>query len=537
MKAWSFASVTIVAASILTCLLAAAPDARAAVSYLTERGEAARAVDSIIAATGRSPRLLAVRLTDRNVAVELQGEHASKDIEEWRIGFVRRFFFDFETTVGPRPSDTPGLVADVSAGFFRRDEIALEQVPEVVARAIAYARLEDEARVQSIEIARQVSILPEPAYGEIGWSIYVTSGRESATVRADAAGNIIGGDLSNTNRARRMDLLTDAAWPKQEAMTALAAIFGDDRRLREFTVRPRALSVSADHPSIAGRKEDYTWTISGVTRSPLLSPLVHGASTAELFSLKDVDLNGLERIRKIARREWGNDKARLEAMTLRRERAVRGGTELRWVMHFDDAVNGRADGNGTVEVTPDGTVRQVDLPESRRPKPDRLAPQAVADTLRRIAAEFPKAARFVELGFEADETRILAEDPNRPGAMAEFMADDTHIARSAMRMPWEEEFRPERLFTMDAVEAFTDSGRLAEFRARAYRRLGVDERAMPIAGYTFAIGQAMGPDGTYMVPSPDGRLTMEIRVASRDGQRTGRVTYASSGEEIDVVMP
>ena len=60
---------------------------------------------------------------------------------------------------------------------------------------------------------------------------------------------------------------------------------------------------------------------------------------------------------------------------------------------------------------------------------------------------------------------------------------------------------------------------------------------MPVSRYTFAIGQAMGPDGTFTVPSPDGRLTLEIRVASPDGQRTGRVTYASSGEEIDVKMP
>ena len=40
-----------------------------------------------------------------------------------------------------------------------------------------------------------------------------------------------------------------------------------------------------------------------------------------------------------------------------------------------------------------------------------------------------------------------------------------------------------------------------------------------------------------MVPSPDGKVTLEIRVEGNDGWKGGRVTYSSTGDTIDVVTP
>ena len=74
------------------------------------------------------------------------------------------------------------------------------------AKSIRYVALEGGGAVQSIEISRRVNLLPTPSYGDIRWAIYVASPRESATVYADAEGTIIGGDLSNTNRARQRDI-------------------------------------------------------------------------------------------------------------------------------------------------------------------------------------------------------------------------------------------------------------------------------------------------------------------------------------------
>lgn len=536
MRAWTITA-SALAAGLCIALFAAAANA-AESSYIADAGEATRAVDEIIAQTGRSPRLQAIELTDRRITVDLQGKR-SADIDEWQIGRVTRLFMEFETTVGPRASSSPGLVNDVESGFFDRKAIDLDIVPDIAARAVTYADLDDEAHVQSIEISRDVTILPQPAYGDVRWSIYVTSGRESATIRADAAGKITGGDLANTNRARNMDLLADANWPQKQAMDALMAAIGGDRRLRDLTVRPRALSVAADHPTVAGRKEDYSWTISGVTRSPLLSPLVHGASAEELFSLSDVDLSSLAKIRNTAKREWGNDKARLEYMTLKRVAELPGGPEMRWIVYFNDldAEGGIAASAGSIEITPDGEVRKVNRPPSHASEADWLDPGMVAATFERLSQEFGTGARFAEITFDREKARILAEDPDREEAMAEFVAGPAQMSRSDRLMPWDAEFRAERLFPLDALGAFTRSEKLAGFKKRAYALLGIDEKSMPLSRYTFAIGQTMGPDGSFRVPSPDGRPTLEVRVESADGQKIGRVTFASDGREIDVAAP
>ncbi len=528
----------LVAAGLFALFLSVAPPARADSSYIADPGEAVRALDAIAAEAGGSLRLYALELSDGRLTVEIGGKRKT-ELDEWQIGRVKRLFFEFETTVGPRPVRAAGLVGDIEGGFFDRSEIALDKVADVAANAIAYARLDEEAHVQSIEIARAVEILPEPAYGPIRWSIYVTSGRESAIVRADAAGNIIGADLANTNRARNMDLLGDGDWPHREARDALFAVFGDERRLRDLTVRPRAISVTADHAATPGRKEDYNWTISGVTRSPLLSPLMHGASEDELFSLKEVDFTALARIRAIARTAWGHESAKLEYMTLRRVSETPGRPELRWIVTFtelgDDA--GGAGMSGTVEVTPEGAVRKVVLPAGHAPAADWLAPKTIAATLGRIGKDFGPDGRFAEIVFDAGKARILGEDPARPGAMAGFEADAGGIARVRKLMPWDEQYRKERFFDLEALAVFTQADRLADFTARTYRRLQVDEETMPGIRYAFAIGQIMGPDGTYMVPSPDGRPTLQVRLESADGSRVGRVVFDSSGKEIDVRMP
>lgn len=530
---------TFLATWFFLLFLACAP-ARAAESYITGPGEAARAAGRIAEALGRAPEVHTLRITDGQVNLLIRGGAQPGDVEEWQVRQATRLvFFETEVVSGPSPRPAPAMVAELSGGLFPLDAVALAKADQVAAGAIAFAKLEDGASVQSIEIARQVNLLPSPAYGDIRWSVYVASPHESATVYADAGGTIVGADLSNTARARAMDFIRDEDWPKRAALESLVSVLGNKPVVRDVTIYPKSLQVKADHPDLPETTIGYSWDISGLTRSPIVSPMFPGTAQEPAFSLGDVDLDRLGTIRDAAREAWGNSRSTLNYMMLRLFSGGPGKPELRWTVHFTDQ-GGAKDGksfsdSGSIELTTDGTIRAANLPAARRPKRNWLEPGTMLERLAVIDKQFGGNARFAELGISRDSMQILAEVPDRPGTMRSYTASDRGITAMTMTMPWDAEFRPERLFRIDDL-VFFSAEKLKELTARTFSRLHVGPQMAP-ARYTFSIGQAMGPDGTFMVPSPDGKVTLEIRLENPDGWKGGRVTYSSTGQEIDVVMP
>lgn len=165
-------------------------------SFITMPGEAKRAVEAILAEIGAAPKVFSIRIEDNAVTIQVQGTARPSDVDEWRFTSKNLFAFNFERTSGPKPVRPASFVNDVTAGFFDISTVAIDRVSDVVNAAVARAALEDVARVSAIEIARQISILPNPSFGNVQWSISLGTGRESATVYAAPDGTIIGGDLS-----------------------------------------------------------------------------------------------------------------------------------------------------------------------------------------------------------------------------------------------------------------------------------------------------------------------------------------------------
>lgn len=527
----------ILAAWLALAAFAALP-ARAAESYLAA-GEAARAAGRVTEALGGKPQVHTIRITGREVTMLVAGSRPG-DVDEWAVRQATRLlFFASETVSGPSAKPAPAIVADTASGFFPMEAVALDKASTVAASAIAYARLEGEASVASIEIARRVYLLPSPSYGDIRWSIYVASARESATVYADAAGTIVGGDLSNTARARAMDFLKDDDWPKEAALSSLIGAIGGKPVVRDVTIYPKSVQVKADHPNLPDNAVGYSWNLSGVSRSPVTSPLFFGTAQQPALSLADVDFAPIAKIRENAIKAWGNEKSTLNYMMLRLFSDGPGKPEQRWTLHFTDwgqpGELALFSNGGTVELTADGTVRLADLPPSRRPKRNWLEPAATIEALAAIGEQFGSNARFAEIVISDDSMSILAEVPDKPGTMRDYRASDRGLNASSMMMPWDAEFRPERLYRMDDL-AFFSAQKLNELIARTFSRLQVGSE-MALTRYTFSIGQIMSPDGSFMVPSPDGKVTLEIRLEAADGWKGGRVTYSSAGEEIDIVMP
>ena len=526
-------------AAWLALLLLAGLPARAAESYLTGPGEAARAVGRVTEELGKAPEIHTIRITEKEVNLIVQGA-GTGDVNEWRVRRATRLlFFEAEIVSGPSARSAPAMVSDLASGLFSLDAIPLAKADQIATRAIGYAKLEGGGTVESIEISRRVNLLPTPSYGDIRWAIYVASPRESATVYADAAGTIIGGDLSNTNRARLMDFFRDEDWPKEAALESLASVIGNRPVIRDLTVYPKSVQVKADHPSLPETTVGYSWDISGVTRSPITSPMFPGTSALPGFSISDVDLSKLSMIRDKAKAAWQNDKSTMSYMMLKLSTDGPAKPELRWVVHFTDLGQPGEmtlfTASGTVELTTDGTVRVANLPDARKPKRNWLDPATTLETFGAVSEQFGKNARFAEISVSRDSMRILAEVPDTPGTMRDYNVNDRGVTASSMMMPWDSDFRPERLYRMSDL-AFFSAEKLGELTARTFTRLHVGSE-MAVARYTFSIGQLMSPDGSFMVPSPDGKVTLEIRLEAADGWKGGRVTYSSTGEEIDVVMP
>ena len=528
-----------VLAAWLALLVLACPPARAAESYITGPGEAARAAARVAEALGRTPQIHTIRITEKDVNLVVEGA-GTGEVDAWQVRQgTSLFFFEAETVGGPSARSAPAMVADLASGLFPLDAIPLAKADQVATRAIGYAKLEGGGTVQSIEISRRVNLLPTPSYGDIRWAIYVASPRESATVYADAEGTIIGGDLSNTRRARQMDFLKDEDWPKQAALESLASVIGDKPVIRDVTIYPKSVQVKADHPTMKETTVGYSWDISGVTRSPITSPMFPGTSALPGFSLGDVDLSRLSMIRDKAKEAWQNDKSTMSYMMLRLSTDGPGKPELRWVVNLTDLGQPGEmtlfTASGTVELTTDGTVRAANLPDARKPKRNWLNPAMTWQTFGTIGERFGKNARFAEISVSKDSMSILAEVPDTPGTMRDYNVSDRGITASSMMMPWDAEFRPERLFRMGDI-AFFSAEKLDALTARTFTRLQVGPE-MTVARYTFSVGQMMSPAGSFMVPSPDGKVTLEIRLEAGDGWKGGRITYSSTGEEIDIVMP
>ena len=501
-------------------------------SFITMPGEAKRAVEAILAEIGAAPKVFSIRIEDNAVTIQVQGTARPSDVDEWRFTSKNLFAFNFERTSGPKPVRPASFVNDVTAGFFDISTVAIDRVSDVVNAAVARAALEDVARVSAIEIARQISILPNPSFGNVQWSISLGTGRESATVYAAPDGTIIGGDLSQTNRARTLDLITTDDWPQDQAIRDLTAVVGEARRIREVTVYNQHIGIVVDHPTAVEKTQDYSWNLSGVTTMGILTPKFPGIGDGGLFSMADLDLKSLGKIRAATLQAWGNPEARIVYFMLKRDMRSTGAPELRWIVALNDP-NGE---DGSVELATTGEVRSLDLPDSRKPKIDWMAPETLIETIGRIDREFTNDARFTEIMHQAGHASILVEDSQAAGTNAEFLASPEEIARSGTPMPWDAELRPEYTFRIADLGYFTPQ-HLHELLAQTYKRLGTDPLKMPLSRYTFSVGQLRTPDGSYMVPSLDGKVTLEIRVEAANRMDGGWVTYSSTGEAIDVMTP
>jgi hypothetical protein len=353
-------AVVVLCLAMLAAPVSAAEDRR---SYLTSGELLQRALDSLFDRIGAKPKLSMVSVEPALITVLTQGPDAPYHTDEWTISRFDYLWFDRDSVSGPAPHQSNGIVPEAENSFFDISEVNIAGLEDIVARAADYARLEDAASISSLRIARQIHLAPQRAYGPVEWRIGLSSGRESATVYADAAGRITGGDLSGTIRAQHVDLLSRDDWPAEEAQALLSAEIGDRPIVHEVGISKSGVGVRAEHPAQSNLLRDYFWDYSGITRGSVdvPNPLAAGPGGLAPFSLSDIKLSALASIKAAAKRAYQSESAAIVGIAATKPASQ---AKIRWRVDFQEPTGE----TGHVDVGVAGEVLETVLPENREPK-------------------------------------------------------------------------------------------------------------------------------------------------------------------------
>lgn len=517
-------------AALLAIMFALAPTrtlAQQDANYLNSAALLQRALDALFAEIGSVPRIAAITIGADTVTVHVQGAKAAHHTEEWQANRSRWrwLWYDTDRIHGPTPVQGDGIVAETELSFFDYSTLAIADLEAIVARSIKAAKMEDWPTVSAIEIRRAIRLLPRPSYGNVRWTISLTTGHETATVYTDPSGQIIGSDLSNTFRAKRLNLIAQDDWPMGEAQQALASVVGADTAIvHQMTINESYLYIEVDHPTKVKTKTSYSWNYSGVRRDIIDTPdFSEFFSGTARFTLSELDLTALPKIKAAAREAFGNPSARILFLRARKATDRPTPPAVLWQVKLWQS-NGE---DGEVLLSTTGEVIEVELPPSRRPVEDWLTPPVLSRTLQRLEKEFGPNARFSEILVDNERARVTVVDPHDPGAMAEFIINASGLRRFGTPiMPWEKTPDPARLFTLADIAA-VDETRMSAWNQRVLGMVSLDGAAV----YRWTIQRRMTP----RVNSPI--LAVEIRAGLNDGWTAGWIVFDLDGAEHEVMTP
>ena len=463
----------------LLALILLAPGNRAEASFLDDTAELDPAITALRGAIGGHPRVLRIEIRPDGVVIEAQDANNRNHVDRWRYGAVSYLgVVSLKRLSGPQAVGLQLINPDLEANLFDLDAVDLTATSKLVQAAIARAKLQDQAAVTHIEIARQTFILPQPSSGDIRWTVRVDSGREHAEVYANAQGAITGADLGGTQRAKTLNLLDEptlvadaaAAFRVRVGAGAVLTNVSVDGKTVGFHTNMRDQSMAKlgiGMPATA----TFTWDLNGLQQrlGAIDMDAQMGRSGPAPFGVDDVDWTILAKLKQDALAKAAITGAKVRSLRIEKSSEQPGGSTLVWTVEIAEPSGETT----SVIADPRGTIQRVVLPASRRPKPSWLDPATIAGAIARIAPTFGPNAKIASIAFDDRGGKVTVDDPsqgNRP-ATFEFGADT--MTRAAIS------------FSLDAMGprfgvgnlAALNEQKIAALQAEAFKRLAAGRTA------------------------------------------------------------
>jgi hypothetical protein len=392
-------------------------------NYLNDKAVFERGWSGLTDKMGTNLDVAEVVIRPEAIEVQARAEAGGARIDRWRVGSRTVLSMTFHMVSGPQPERPSSPVANVESGFFALSSVPLDRLWTILDAARARVRLDDPGRISAVRIAKVVTLLPNPAFGDVRWSITVSSDRESASVTTAADGRIMGVDIAGTNRGRNRNFLEQDEWPLADAQASFRSVVAARPDVYEVDISRTSISMKAVAAGNPASTTAWLWDGGSFRRDfadmPNIDLLRHNGNLP--FSLDEIDLAKLPAILKAARDKEPSGQPRIMIAKAIKERVAVGTPVVAWEIQMVDGrrqipLFGENFAERTiVRVTPDATVLSVRLPASLRPKIDQLAPEAILASIEKLRTSLGPGARLYEMSFNEDRASLSMVSPKQPG--------------------------------------------------------------------------------------------------------------------------
>ena len=492
------------------------------VTFFEDQAGIVSAVEALRKAGGLE-RALSVSITADEVSIEAQDPNRIQHVNRWVRERNRIGSFNWDETSGPDPVELNLIDKDLNANLFNLSDVDFSAAGKVIREAISRAALEDPAHISSIEIRRQLYLLPKPSSGDVWWTVDVRSGRESARVQTDAKGNVVRVDLAGTNRGKAFDLLVSLD-KLPEAAQAFRDGVGDGAVLIKASMSPRGVSFETNleekSPLLVSLKhrQVYQWSLNGLNRVMGNIDTSEHFGVEPPFAVQDTDWSLAEGLVRKAKDTLGMPNAKLAEIELSKPKDRAGPPQLEWEITLEEGGE-----KGIALFDAKGDALGHTFPKSRQKAFDGRNPEAWPAALALISGSFGGDGAIAEVILYDKHIRISALDPQHPGQLGEFLLDETGIKRFGTVSPFTE---ANPRFSVADLKAL-DAGQMRKLQEATEQRIGLPASKIT----TITIGRAS------LDPSPQGRVTVEIRAEEAPFGRGGRVNWEIDGREIKAYLP
>jgi hypothetical protein len=398
------------------------PLAAAAQGYLSEPALAGPAWAELLAEMPSEPALAQVVIGERGIDVQARAKGGGQRVDGWRI--VRRDgvlgFGKGDVVSGPRPVIPSGPVRDVSGAFFPAEDVPIAGLDGLMALALEAVTFTEPAQVTGLSLERTVSILPQPAYGEPRWTITLSNGRETATVTAMIDGRLLGADISQTDRGRTRDFLTQSDWPFALAQEGFGTLVGPGDTVREIVVRDSAISVTADSPDFAGQLTDWSWDGGRFTRGLIDTPdtSMHFSGADLPFALAEVNLAALPKVLDAARAAVTEGGVGIVSVRAAKQPKVAEAPAVEWLVTLAGRrplLGADLEDDWEVRLSTAGAVLGVLPPARLRPAVNYTEGAAFAEAVAALTGRLGGEVRVLEFMARPERAELTGFDPANPG--------------------------------------------------------------------------------------------------------------------------